>query len=219
MRRAGADKQATGLNNSAGYSGCFMDEKKDVVDIANPNWLEQIECILETLNEGILIADEDHHVLFVNSVFEEMTGISRDDVVGRDAGKLYYNPKDFAIVRELRQKTLRMGRSREEFFLPTKDGGRLPVIVSARSIHDPEGRLFVIATFTDISEQKRAQEELRSSNAELERRQIEIEPDLMLAARVQQSLLPKSLVWGGIRVESYYHSGQLAVNSLHKDAA
>ena len=186
-----------------------MDEEKDVGPIANPNWLEQIECILETLNEGILIADEDHHVIFVNSVFEEMTGISRDDVVGRDAGKLYYNTKDFAIVQELRQKTLRMGRSREEFFLPTRDGGRLPVIVSARSIHDPEGRLYVIATFTDISEQKRAQEELRSANAELERRQIEIEQDLMLAARVQQSLLPKSLVWGGIRVESYYHPARM----------
>src|SRR5208282_4074763 len=33
----------------------------------------------------------------------------------------------------------------------------------------------------------------------------EIEEDLALAARVQQSLAPKSLVWGNVHVETYYH--------------
>ena len=39
----------------------------------------------------------------------------------------------------------------------------------------------------------------------LEQRQSEIEEDLLLAARVQQSLAPQSLVWGGMRVEAYFH--------------
>jgi phosphoserine phosphatase RsbU/P len=182
-----------------------MDEMKDVVDIVRPQWLEQMEGILETLNEGVVIADDRDHVLFVNTVFEEMTGISRDHVIDLDAGRLYNSPEDYAVVQRLRQKTLRLGRGREEFFLPTRNGGRLPVIVSARSIQAPDGSHFSIVTFTDISEQKRAQEELRSSNAQLETRQNDIEEDLALAARVQLSLIPKSLVWGGMRVESYYH--------------
>ena len=33
-----------------------MDETKDIMDIAKPQWLEQMEGILETLNEGVLIA-------------------------------------------------------------------------------------------------------------------------------------------------------------------
>jgi serine phosphatase RsbU (regulator of sigma subunit) len=49
-------------------------------------------------------------------------------------------------------------------------------------------------TFTDISEQVRTAEELRSANAKLQQRQMEIEEDLRLAARVQRSLAPKSLV-------------------------
>jgi sigma-B regulation protein RsbU (phosphoserine phosphatase) len=182
-----------------------MDETKDIMDIAKPQWLEQMEGILETLNEGVLIADADDHVLFVNSVFEEMTGIFRGDILDRDAAQLYHSPEDYAVVQRLRQKALRMGRIREEFFLPTKNGQRLPVIVNSRLIQDPEGRQLAIVTFTDISEQKGAQVELRAANEQLEDRQKELEQDLMLAARVQQSLLPKSLVWGGMRVESYYH--------------
>lgn len=45
-------------------------------------------------------------------------------------------------------------------------------------------------TITDIREQKRVEEELRRANARLEQRQEEIEEELALAARVQQSLVP-----------------------------
>ena len=80
------------------------------MEIAKPEWLEQMEAVLETLNEGILISDDCDHVLFVNSVFEEMTGISRADILGRDAAELYYSPGDFAVLQELRKKTRQAGR-------------------------------------------------------------------------------------------------------------
>ena len=175
------------------------------MDFERPEWVAQMEGILETLNEGVLIADDCDRILFVNAVFEEMTGVPRDEIVGKDAGKLYYKPEDFAILEERRKKTRELGRSREEFFLPAKDGTRLPVIVSARVLEDPDGREFAIVTFTDISEQKDAEARLRDANKELEDRHKEIEEDLLLAARVQQSLAPKSVVWGGIRVETFYH--------------
>ena len=174
------------------------------MDHEKPDWLAPMEAIFETLNEGVLVSDDCDKVLFVNSVFEEMTGYSRDDIVGRDAVHDYYGPEDFAIIQELRNKTRQTGRSRDDFFLPRKDGTRLPVIISARSLEDPEGREFAIVTFTDISEQKEAEADLRSANLRLNDRQKEIEEDLTLAARVQQSLAPKSIVWGTIQVEAFY---------------
>jgi hypothetical protein len=65
-------------------------------------------------------------------------------------------------------------------------------------------RQYSVLTLTDISAQKRVQEELRQANVLLERRQKEIEEELVLAARVQQSLAPASLVWGRVAVEAYY---------------
>jgi PAS domain S-box-containing protein len=173
--------------------------------IAKPEWLEQMEAILEMLNEGILISDDCDRVLFVNSVFEEMTGMSRADIVGRDPAELY-SPEDSLVLMELRRKTRQMGRSRDEFYLPTKGGGRLPIVASVRSIEDPDGRLFDIVALIDISQQKAAEQDLRAANAQLEKRQKEIDEDLVLAARVQQSIAPKSMVWGGIRVETFYHA-------------
>jgi len=164
-----------------------------------------MEAIFETLNEGVLIADDCDKVVFVNSVFEEMTGISGEEIVGRDAVHDFYSPEDYAIIQERRTKTRQTGRSREEFFLPRKDGTRVPVIMNARVIEDPDGRQFAIVTFTDITEQKTAEAQLRAANTQLEDRHKEIEEDLVLAARVQQSLAPKSVIWGAIQVEAFYH--------------
>jgi phosphoserine phosphatase RsbU/P len=173
--------------------------------IEKPEWLAQMEGILETLNEGVLISDDSGLVLFVNSVLEEMTGISRQAIIGRDAMREYYSPEDYAILQERRNQGRQVGRSRHEFFLPRKGGSRLPVVISARALNDPDGRRFAIVTFTDISEQKNAEAQLRAANKRLEERQKEIEEDLALAARVQQSLSPKSIVWGSMRVDAHYH--------------
>ena len=160
--------------------------------------------ILETLNEGVVIIDDCEHVIFVNACMEEMTGIPRDDVLGHDPLLLYYGPEDTELIRERRRETRAMGRARHEFHLPTKSGAKLPVVSSARSLEDPDGRTFTIVSFTDISEQKSAEEQLRAANKLLEERQKEIEEDLTLAARVQQSLAPKSLIWGSLDVEAFY---------------
>jgi PAS domain S-box-containing protein len=173
--------------------------------IEKPDWLEPMEDILETLNEGVLIVTGDEHILFVNSVFLEMTGMARDEIVGIQLGKLYYRPEDCAILHRVRDKTRRMGRSRDEFYLPTKGGERLPVVVSSRAIADRTGHHVAVVTFTDISEQKAVEGRLREANVELEKHHDEIEGDLLLAARVQKSLTPDSLVWGGVRVDTFYH--------------
>src|SRR4029077_13791371 len=45
---------------------------------------------------------------------------------------------------------------------------------------------------------------LREANVQLEQRHREIEEDLLLAARVQQSLAPGSIFWGNGGVQTFY---------------
>jgi len=169
-----------------------------------PQWLQQMGSILETLNDGVVIADDSNEILFANAVFEEMTGTPRSEIIGTDARQLYDRAEEFAIAQAFHRKALEMGRSREEFFLPTKGNGRLPVVVSVRVMRRPEGGRFAIVMLTDISEQKRTEEKLRAANARLEQQQREIEQDLVLAARIQQSLAPKPFLWGNLRVDTFY---------------
>lgn len=176
----------------------------DPVDAEKPEWLVQMEGILETINEGVIIADDCGHIVFANSIFSQLTGISRTELVGNDATH-FYSPEEAAFLVRQREQGIRDGHNRFEFVLPQKNGSRIPVIMSSRGLEDPDGRLFGIITFTDISEQKQAEAKLRDANRKLEERQREIEEDLALAARVQQSLAPQSLIWGGVRVEAYFH--------------
>ena len=174
------------------------------MEVEQPDWLQQIEGVLESLNEGVLISDDCQNIIFVNSNLEQMTGLPRAEIIGPDIHRLYDKAEADIIIAQ-RELGLQAGHNRFEFVLPRKDGSRLPVIISARVVEDPDGRQFSIVTFTDISDLKRAEQELREVNKKLEERHQEIQEDLTLAARVQQSLAPKSLVWGGLRVETFYH--------------
>jgi sigma-B regulation protein RsbU (phosphoserine phosphatase) len=169
-----------------------------------PDWLLQMEDILETLNEGVMILNDCRDILFINSCMEKMFGFPASEVVGRN-GTSFYTDEERKVMAGHIEHGREFGQNRFEFVLPVKDGSRLPVIISSRMFEDPDGLEFVVVTFTDISEQKQSEAELRSANAQLEQRQSEIEEDLLLAARVQQSLAPQSLVWGGMRVDAYFH--------------
>jgi PAS domain S-box-containing protein len=171
--------------------------------IDKPEWLTSMEAVLEVLNEGVVITDERQQILFVNSRFIEMTGIPRDDLTGSHVSQ-FYSPQEWDFVARQINAGFQHGQNRYTFVLPRKDGGRLPVIVSSRALVN-SGRQFGIVTFTDISEQVRVAEQLRSANASLQKRQMEIEQDLRLAARVQRSLAPKSLAWDGLSIDSFYH--------------
>ena len=172
-------------------------------DFERPNWMQQMGEVLETVNEGVLIAHANR-IVFVNSGFVCMTGMRPEDLVGHHI-QLFYTPEEWAFLEKKIEESVGIGHNRYEFVIPKKDGSRVPAIFSARRFKDSEGRLFGIVTFTDISEQKLVQKQLCEVNEQLAARQKEIEEDLALAARVQQSLAPKSLMWGGLRVEAYYH--------------
>jgi len=193
----------------------------DSIQMEKPEWLTQMETVLEVLNEGVIIADDRQRILFANSQFVEMTGIRRQDLIGFDPSS-FYSSQEMDFVRQQIDVAFRAGHNRYAFVLPRKGGGRLPVIISSRTVEN-SGSEFGIVTFTDISEQLRAEEELRSANVKLQNRQMEIEEDLRLAARVQNSLAPRSLVWGTMSVDAFYHpvhsiGGDFAlVNSLDQD--
>jgi PAS domain S-box-containing protein len=185
---------------NAGLGRHFMPN----ADPLEPDWLRQMENILETLNEGVVIQDDALCVVFTNEALLRLTGCERGELLGHTPEALF-PPEDLPYLRQQYAIAQRNRHHRHEYDLPRKNGERVPVIFSGRLITGPDGRQYSVITLTDISAQKRMQEELRQANVLLEQRQKEIEADLALAARVQQSLAPASLVWGRVAVEAYYN--------------
>ena len=59
-------------------------------------------------------------------------------------------------------------------------------------------------TVIDITQRKQAETDLRRANSLLEKRSREIEEELILATKVQETLVPKGLVWDRGTVETHY---------------
>ena len=188
-----------------------------------PDWLRQMESILEELNEGVVIVDDQLRVVFANEALLSLGMYSREEIRGRTPDTIF-PAKDIPHLLRQHESGHLYGRSRSEFYLPRKNGERIPAIFSARNIQGPDGQEYVLLIVTDISAQKRVEEQLRESNVQLEKRQMEIETELSLAARVQQSLAPQSLVWNDVSVEAYYSpartiGGDFGVIFPHSDEA
>lgn len=177
------------------------------MDIQRPEWLIQMQDILETLNEGVLVTDDCQRILFVNSCLAELVERSPEEIVGQQSAA-FYSGEEYNFLLKQIERGLQIGHNRFEFVLPKKSGERIPVVVSSRTFEDPNGREFAVVTFTDISDQKNAELQVLEANQKLRERQDEIDADLALAARVQQSLAPQSLAWDGVRVEAYFHAAR-----------
>ncbi|HEV8384489.1 MAG TPA: SpoIIE family protein phosphatase [Candidatus Acidoferrales bacterium] len=183
-----------------------------MTELNKPDWITQMEGILETLNEGVLIVDDCNNIIFLNECLAQMAGYGVAEVLGRPAAHFYAgDDRDFLMQQIARSE--QVGRNRYEFYIPRRDGSRVPVVISARVVEDPDGRVFSVVTFTDISDQKHAEEKLREANTQLEKRAREIEAELVLANSVQQSLAPKCIRWGRVAVETAY----FPVNSIGGD--
>ncbi len=57
-----------------------MTQGHNPVSVERPEWLEPVEGLLESLNEGVIITDDCNRILFVNSCFEEMIERPSDEL-------------------------------------------------------------------------------------------------------------------------------------------
>src|SRR6202051_641700 len=171
--------------------------------LETPDWLREMETILEELNEGVVVLDDELRVIFANEALTRMGHFDREEIQGRTPDAIFPS-EDLPYIKRQHESGRRYGRHRNEFYLPRKDGGKIPAIFSGRVIQGPDKRDYVLLTVTDISAQKGIEEQLRESNSLLQKRQDEMDAELALAAYVQQSLVPNSLIWKNLAVESYY---------------
>lgn len=171
--------------------------------IETPEWLREMEAILEELNEGVVVVDDQLRVIFANEALTRMGQFDREEIQGRTPDAIFPS-EDLPYIKRQHESGHRYGRHRSEFYLPRKDGAKIPAIFSGRVIQGPDKQDYVLLTVTDISAQKGVEEQLRESNSLLQKRQDEMDAELALAARVQQSLAPRNLVWQDLVIEAYF---------------
>src|SRR5215211_1892213 len=130
--------------------------------------------ILDSLQDGVVVYDEDDRIVFFNPAAAEILGVSRESM---SSGVRSWEPLD-ADGRPLDDKerpVARTARTGEpcvgvDIGLRQVSGDLRWTTVSTRALHGQpaeNGCYAVVAAFTDITERREAQRALERSNAEL----------------------------------------------------
>jgi PAS domain S-box-containing protein len=122
---------------------------------------EFAENLIASMQEGLSVLDSDSVHIGVNAAFCQMTGFSREELIGVGLPHPYWPPEAYEEIEKSFQKTLRGEFSDIELTFMRKNGERFPVIVSPSWVKDKQGNVIsYFATIKDITERKRAEEEL-----------------------------------------------------------
>ena len=128
---------------------------------------EQHRMLVETMNDGLGVQDQNGIWTYVNNRFCEMLGYSREEMIGRPLAD-FLNQTDLDTYR--RQMTGRMKGERGFYEMSwlRKDGQVIFTLVSSQPIFDEQGQFKgSFGIMTGITERKRAEEALRRSEKQL----------------------------------------------------
>jgi two-component system sporulation sensor kinase A len=128
---------------------------------------ERFRSIVENSLDGIMILDDAYRLTYVNDELCRISGYSREETIGQDFRKfLDEESKQLVAERYIRRQKGEEIPPRYEFNIVRKDGQKRRVEISSSVIKDSAGRVKTVAQILDITERKRAEEQLlRLSNA------------------------------------------------------
>ena len=128
--------------------------------------------LLETSLDPLVTIGADGKIQDVNAATEAATGRARAELIGTDFADFFTQP---AEARTGCERAFREGAVRDyPLEIRRRDGRIIPVLYNASVYRDAQGNVRgVFAAARDVTELKRAQEELARSHADLERRVAE----------------------------------------------
>ena len=132
---------------------------------------DTVKTLLESLAEGVVIINDKGRIVLINKRFSEMSGYSKEEVLGESLNLFINNNlherhnkhiKDFFENPRVRPMGIGI-----ELNAKKKDNTIYPVEISLSHL-ETESEVLGIAFITDISERKKAVDELNRRNIELD---------------------------------------------------
>ena len=118
--------------------------------------------VLRSMTEAVTVFDRDFRFVSVNPAFARMTGYQQSEVVGRPTDLLDSGRHDPGFYATWRTELQRHGRWSGEMWQRRKDGEEFLCWLQSSAVLDASGQpVHYVAVLTDITDQKRAEQELR----------------------------------------------------------
>lgn len=149
---------------------------------ARESALRRAFVILDSIREGVLVTDSDNRIISVNPAFTTITGYQAEEAIGRDPSFLgggTHLPQFYeAMWRSLHQDGSWYG----ELVNRRKNGERFVESLSITPMRSPDGAIsHFVGVFSDITERKLAEADLRELHRELDQRVVDRTAELLRA--------------------------------------
>ncbi len=138
---------------------------------------EKLRVMFESITDGVIVTDLTGTVVEANDGAAHLVGYSnKEELIGRNAFE-FVSPKDRALAMNATKKTLEGGlvQERTEYTILTADGEEINTDSSAAVLYDSSGNpTGIINVVRDITERKKAEQELRERNEQLKAQREEL---------------------------------------------
>jgi len=119
-------------------------------------------AVLRSMNEAVAVMDRDFNFISVNPAFTRTTGYAEREVLGQNASLLDSTQHDAVFYNRIRHKLSSEGHWAGEMWQRRKNGQEFLCQIESSATEGIYGEHRVyIAVITDITQQKRAEQELR----------------------------------------------------------
>lgn len=174
---------------------------------------ERYRELFENSRDAIYIHDLNGRYTSVNRAAEELTGYSREEIVGKHYSN-FVRPTYLKTVRENFCRKLDVPiETTYETEIACKDGTRKPVEVTSRMIYRDGEPAGVQGTVRDISERKRAQRALQTYSRRLVNAQ---EAECENIVRELQDNIEQSLKAISLNLKAIQTSGEVPESALSR---
>ena len=152
----------TALFDDAGDVTGFLGVARDISEeIAVVQRLRLAEKVFESAGEAILVTDARTRVVDVNPAYLEVTGFSREEIIGATPKIANSGRHDPAFYREMWKSIMTTGSWSGEVWDRRKSGEIFPQLLTINQINDSHGQVsHYVGIFKDISHQKAIEQKL-----------------------------------------------------------
>jgi PAS domain S-box-containing protein len=128
----------------------------------------ELTQIFETAADAMRVVDREFNVLRVNETFSTLSGMPREEIIGKKCFEVLHGPlcetPGCPLVRVLNNEH-RVEIDSEKV---RRDGTKIPCIITATPFRGPDGNLIgIVEDFKDISDRERSEKELMESREKL----------------------------------------------------
>ncbi len=143
---------------------------------------KRFRTLIENMQEGIIIVNNDDCIQFVNQRFCQMLGYDAAELTGYVGYKIFFDSDEQQIIRSKNQLRTQGISDQYEIKIRKKDGETIWVLISGAPIVDADGNVNgSFGIITDIDKRKKAETALQQAKQALEKRDWEKTEDYIQA--------------------------------------